>query len=474
MIRLGKEEIVKEVYFSLLPTKRSERIYGFGDFLAVQISFGIAAWFFLVGGFTGLWVKASHAIPIVLFGNIVPLLLASPIAILFARYGTEQFLGHRALFGQRGSDVWVIIYLTSSVGWIAYAALLMGSSTWKLLEAMGVSGILATENPGMILWAFVGSVIGGYIAWRGPGFLKWALRIAAAFLLIVLIILIVELFAVYGVEKIFTTPPPEPFEDPAWSIASAIEVNVGLGFSWAFWYGQWTRLAKTERAAYHGCWLGWGLLASTAGIFSALTAILVGSFDPTDWLIAYGIPWVTIVCLFLILVANISSIACLIYPMSITTRTRWPRFRWTPIIVVFVVASIVLEAIPGVFESYNKYLAIISLLTGVYSGIAVADYLITRGTLKLRALYDRKRGYRYWRGFNISAVIATIVAAVFYLTTLEPISWTSANGLFPYITAGIPAYFIAFVIYYVLTKSKVFDRFYAPTLLPASEAQKQT
>jgi len=474
VIVLSKQGVVKEVYFNLLPTKSDERPYGFIDFLAVQIAFGIAAWFFLVGGFTGLWVKASHAIPIVLFGNIVPLLLAAPIAVIFARYGTEQYVGHRAVFGQRFSDVWFIIYITSSVGWIAYAALLMGSGAWKLLASLGVGGVFATEQPGMVLWAIIGTIIGGWMAWYGPGFIKWALRITSAFLMIVLIMLIVLLFNVYGAEKIFATAPPEPFEDPAWSITSAIEINVGLGFSWAFWYGQWTRLAKTERAAFHGCWLGWGLLAATAGIFSALTAILVGSFDPTDWIISYGIPWVTIVGLFLIIVANVSSLVCLIYPLSLTTRCRFPKIKWTYPVIGFTIAGILLEVIPGVYESYYIYLSIIALLTGIYAAIVVSDYAITKGTYKLRAMYDRARGYRYWRGFNISAVIATVVGVIFYLTTLEPLGWTSLNGLFPYITAGIPTYFVSFVVYFVLTKSRIFDKFYAPPLLLAAGQQKQT
>jgi len=470
---MSEKEVLKEVYFNLLPTTEKERPYGFIDFLCIQIAFGIAAWFFLVGGFTGLWVKASQAIPIVIFGNVIPLLLASPIAVIFARYGTEQYIGHRAIMGQRFSDVWFVIYVTSSIGWIAYAALLMGSSAWKILATLGVGGILATEYPGMMLWAIIGTVIGSWWAWYGPGFVKWAMRIMATFLMVVLAILIWLLFTVHGVEKIMATPPPEPFEDPLWSIASAIEVNVGLGFSWAFWYGQWTRLARTERAAYHGCWLGWGLLASTAGVFSALTALMVGSFDPTDWLIWYRVPWVSIIGLLLIFIANLSSIVCLVYPLSLTTRCRFPNLRWTYAVLVFAIGGIVLETVPGVFENYDKYLAIISLLTGIYAGIVVSDYVITRGTYKLRAIYDREHGYRYWRGFNLSAVIATITGTIFYLTTLEPLSWTSANGLFPYVTAGIPAYFIAFVTYYVLTKSKVFDRFYAPTLLPSSSGVQE-
>jgi hypothetical protein len=41
---------------------------------------------------------------------------------------------------------------------------------------------------------------------------------------------------------------------------------------------------------------------------------------------------------------------------------------------------------------------------------------------------------------------------VFYLWTLNPHTWTSSNGWFPYITAGLPSYAVAFVVYAVLMK----------------------
>lgn len=33
---------------------------------------------------------------------------------------------------------------------------------------------------------------------------------------------------------------------------------MGLGFAWTYYWGQWSRLAKTELAASHGPWWGWG------------------------------------------------------------------------------------------------------------------------------------------------------------------------------------------------------------------------
>lgn len=50
-----------ELYVNLVPVRAGERIYGLGDFLAIQICFGIAAWFFLVGSLTGLTVRSTES-----------------------------------------------------------------------------------------------------------------------------------------------------------------------------------------------------------------------------------------------------------------------------------------------------------------------------------------------------------------------------------------------------------------------------
>jgi len=119
-------------WFTLLPTLPKDRVYGMFDMLAIQICFGIAAWYFLVGGYTGLYLPAKEAIITVIFGNQVPLFLISLLALYSARYGVDQWIASRAILGYRFNDILLIaFYLGSSVGWIAYAALLAGNSVQK-------------------------------------------------------------------------------------------------------------------------------------------------------------------------------------------------------------------------------------------------------------------------------------------------------------------------------------------------------
>ena len=62
-----KEYVKKDVYFTVLPCRKGERIYRFWDLLAIQICFGIGAWFFLIGSQTGMWLSAKQAIPAIIW-----------------------------------------------------------------------------------------------------------------------------------------------------------------------------------------------------------------------------------------------------------------------------------------------------------------------------------------------------------------------------------------------------------------------
>lgn len=459
-----KQGIGSDIFFNVVPADSQDRIYGALDFVAIQITFGIAAWFFLVGSLTGLAVKAQEAIPIVVFGNCFPLFLVAPLAVIFARYGTEQWQGTAAVLGHRFKDVWVFIYITSSFGWIAYSAFLFGESAIKFVAFFKGPEFLSVEVPGAIIFAFIATGVGAYVAYLGPNVLRWFTRMSALFLLVVLAWFIWMILSKYGLSHIYEMEPKEPLQTLGWSRASAIEWNVGLGFSWAFWYGQWTRLAKTERAAFHGCLWGWGLLACTAGVFSAFVALVLKTYDPSEWIITLGSPLVALIGLTMFAIANIGSITCLVYPMSITMRSRFPKLPWLLTVVICSVGALVLEN-PVVFEGYGVYLAYIALLTGTYGGIMMADYfLISRGiwAWSLREIYNRESGYTYWHGFNPAAVLATLIAAAFYVWTLEPLSWTSPNGLFPYITAGIPSFFVGFIAYAVLMKVWIMKRMSPP------------
>ena len=108
---------------------------------------------------------------------------------------------------------------------------------------------------------------------------------------------------------------------------------------------------------------------------------------------------------------------------------------------------------PGFYGRIAAIYAIIGLINGIYGAIIVTDYFfISKGVYKLRDLFNTKQGYQYFHGVNPAAAISMAFGLCFYLIILNPVTWTSMTGWFPYITAGVPTVILTGVLYYILMK----------------------
>lgn len=460
----------QDVMFSLQPVRggKSRTMSGW-DLMAVQICWGIAAWFFLTGAQTGMQLPASEAIPTILVGNCLPLVFISLSGIVGARYGIEQFSATSNVFGQKFIAFWVIFGVVAIEIPNASASLMFGQATTKLVSIFSDSTWLASDGSGVMFWGYFCAVVGAAIAYFGPDVLKWFTRLAAIGMIIVLLVFVGYILFYYGIDNIFNAQPSgrvTPTDDPVmnlrWNRAQAFEINFALGVSWAFCFGQWTRLAKSEAGGYHGCMWGFGLLSAVAGTFSAFAALAIGAYDPTLWVLRISeetsISMFSIIGLLLMAVANISSIATVTYTMALSARVRFPKFKWTPTLIVVALIPMPLIS-PSMYEKITNIYAIVALLTTMYAGCVVSDFLfVSRGKFNLREAYNRKVGYHYWNGINPAALIATICGFVTYLVLYNPITLESPSGLFPYVTAAAPSFVITVAAYAVLMHAWVLKK----------------
>lgn len=444
--------VEREVRFGFLPALRGDRQFGLWDFLAVQTGFGIAAWCFLVGGYTGSVLSAGPSIGAILFGNAVPVFLIAPLAILFARYGVDTFIGSRAALGYKGSNLFFIIFAILNLGWITIATFMLGESMIRLLGAAGMEGALTSRAVGAPLFAIVAFCVAWVVAYNGPVAIRMFIRIGVPSMILILLGLIFVVLGVHGLEAVFSAAPAEPYDTFSRSLAAAVEWNVGLGFSWLPYIGQWARLAKDEKTAYVGTFLGWGVVLNLAGIFGAFTAILVGSLDPTDWMLNVGGVTFGIVGLAFLVLANLTSATVLIYSQALSMKTIFPTARWLRVCLSTLPAALLMLT-PAMYDAYGAFLAYIAFIMAAYGGILVADFLfVKRQQIDVQSLYDTAGGqYAYSGGFNVPAHITLVIAAVFYFWTYNPAT-DVAGPLFEYITAGIPTFFIAAGLYMALVR----------------------
>jgi purine-cytosine permease-like protein len=454
------ETIEKEVLFGFLPVLRHERVYGTWDYIALQICYGIAAWAFLVGSFTGYVLPAKEAVPAIFLGEAIPLGIMAFYAILFARYGVDQFLLPRAALGYHGNTLLLLIWIPINWGWIAYASFLFGEAMIKILAAIHapLPAFFMTEAgyaSGASFWAVIAFILGLIPAYLGPFAVRWVTRIAAPAMTLVLLGLIYYIIAVYGLENLYALPAVDPYENPLLNRAFAVEWNAGLGFAWAFYYGQWSRIAKSETAAYHGPYWGWGPIMCVAVIFASFTMLVTKNLDPTAWMIQVGGPSWGLMGLILMAVANITSNTLLIYTQAIPVKYTWPKIKWITAVLTAVPAVVLFNV--KVFEHYNVFLTLVGCLWTIYPAILLADFfVIRRGKFDLRDLYYKKSKYMYWHGFNIPAMLMFPIGYIFYFAMVDPWNATTEGALIPifqYTTGLIPTFVLIFVLYTLIMKA---------------------
>ncbi len=229
---------------------------------------------------------------------------------------------------------------------------------------------------------------------------------------------------------------------------TALEINIGLGFSWLPYFGQYARLAKSERSSYKAGFLSYGVLVNVAAILGGLTAIVVASVDPVDWMLAIGGKWVAFVGLALLTLGNLTAAIFLMYSQAISFKTVFPRKSWL-FALSMSVPTVILLLSSAFYYAFDSFITVIAYIMSVFGGIVVSDfYFVKKQQLSLMDLYDTKGKYAYWKGVNPSAVLSFVIGTAVYWGLYNPILDTS-SALFKYMTAGIPSYFAAGITYYI-------------------------
>jgi NCS1 family nucleobase:cation symporter-1 len=229
---------------------------------------------------------------------------------------------------------------------------------------------------------------------------------------------------------------------------SALEWNVGLGFSWLPYIGQWCRLVKSERTAIHGTFLGWGLILNVAAVFGALATLAIGFGDPTDWIVTLGGTFLGVIGLIMLIIANTTSAVVLMYTQALSFKTQFPRWRWGWATATTIPAAVLMLS-PSFYDAYGTFLTYVSFIMSIMAGIMVVDYFMRRGRVEVGALYDRGNPhYEFPLGINPSAIVAALAGSAAYWLAYNPVSGES--GLwFAYLAAGVPSFFVAALVYWV-------------------------
>ncbi|MGE7665803.1 cytosine permease [Ureibacillus composti] len=445
-----KSNVNADIAFAYLPTHKKERKMSFFDLLLVQTVVGLSAFGLLSGAYAGTMVEAGDSLIAVFFGNAFPMFLIAPVAFYFAKYGVDTFVGYRSALGYNGVVAFFILFYLLSLGYSALALFMAGESLSSAFKVVNAPEFLS-GSVGPTVCAIILFFIAFIIVLRGPNAIRKFNIIAVPSFFLFLIALIIAVVFSDHIPALNKLTPVEPFENHTRSFMTALEINVALGFSWLPYLGQYSRLAKSSKSAYSASFYSYGVVVVVAAVVGAIAALISGSMYPGDWMNAIMGSKFAIIGLILLTVANLGATLFLMYSFAISFKTLFSKSSWV-IAVSTLLPTIILLLNSTFYDAFNIFMSVISFSMASLGGILIADYFFVKNqNISLRDLYNTKGKYNYWFGFNPSAIVTLVASYFFFWGIYNPIT-LEAKGLFLKITAGIPTFFLAGVLYYVCAK----------------------
>jgi NCS1 family nucleobase:cation symporter-1 len=443
-----EEEITKQTQFSKIPVLARERFLGWNGNFSLAIAANIASWLIVTGCWMGMLVPVPIAILLSIAGAGIAIIAPSLISRFASRYGLDQGIYLKVVFGSLGVFLVLIPLIVIFWGWACIPIVMFGRISQSLIGIWGGSTSAAYASP--VLWTLVCFGLGLYLSWVGPRWQQRVFMVAAPAMVVLLIMFTIRMITHYGWSELMAVIPPYFAEDPKMAFMLAWELQVGCGFSWFLVEGEWSRQCKSERIAFWPNALSWGILWGVFCIPSIFVGAMAGVTDIVTAVMIIGGAW-TVLYLILMILANPSSVVLIDYAAGLTFKTMFRKLKWHWAVLTCIPATIALSF--WVYDWYGAFVSLISEAVGVVAGVAVVHMLLAKTRISLKDAYAPwgAGAYGYWKGVNWPAIAACIVGFTFSFAIYNPMTMVPhVWSIFGVVGAGIPACLVGGLTYYIL------------------------
>jgi putative hydroxymethylpyrimidine transporter CytX len=412
------------------PVLASERNLGGRDIFLLWAGVAISLAEIWAGGFlapmgfwAGLWA--------ILLGHLIGNTLMSLGGVIGSDHGIMSMVSVRPAFGLRGSNLAAVLNIIQLIGWAAIMLIIGGRAGAALGKPVG--GILASDafwiitiGIGTLLWAL----------WTG----KTAWRILQNASVIVLLLVVAAMtWVAFGGLPAKPAAPGGPM-----AFMTGLDLVIAMPISWMPLVADYSRLARSTRAAFWNTWWGYFLLSSWMYALGLQVTLLTGASDPGQLVLEImGSLGLAVPALFMVVFSTITSDFPDVYSatcslLNISQKLSARTVMWIAGIVSILVALI----FP--MEQYENFLFFIGAMFIPLFGVVLTDYfVIRRRKLDLEALYTEGGLYWYRRGYNPAALAAWAVGFAVY----------EAMALMKLAAGGsLPAMLAAGLLYWVLSR----------------------
>ena len=195
-------------------------------------------------------------------------------------------------------------------------------------------------------------------------------------------------------------------------------------------------------------------MSGVACAIALLSGLVVGSDDPTEWMIPLGGIVVGLIALVFVALANVTSTAVSMFASGLALRhIPWLRkSTWRSIVIVTAIPLVFFVIWPReLYDLGDAFLAYNGTMHAPIAGILLVDYFFLRNQrLNLGAIYDAAPDgdYYYWKGFNMLALSGIVIGQICYFALYNPFSGAT-HWLFGIVPASIAAFLVPAALYWI-------------------------
>ncbi|MGD9590143.1 MAG: NCS1 family nucleobase:cation symporter-1 [Pyrinomonadaceae bacterium] len=465
----------------LAPTTLVTRTWSTWNIAALWIGMSVViTTYMLGGGFIAQGMTWWQAMLTILLGNTIVLIPMVLNAHAGTKYGISFPVLLRASFGTVGANIPALLRAIVACGWFGIQTWIGGTaldalftelwSGWSGIDAMIGGNPLHTWLAFMIFW--VTQVV---IILRGIEGIKHLESWSAPLLLLGgLVLLIWASSAAGGLGTVLAgTAALQTQQGSFWAIfPAALTASVGYWATLSLNIPDFTRYAKNQRSQMLGQALGLPLTMTAFAFIgvavTSATVIIYGEAiaDPVKLIQKFDNSVVILFSMVIIFIAQLSTnmAANVVSPSNDFSNLNPKRISYVTGGLITAVIGILMmpwQLMSSMGAYIFTWLIGYSGLMGAIGGILICDYwLLRQRRLELAELFRTNGIYSYGSGFNWRAVAALVLAIApvvpgFLRAATTPGGQVAAPNLFDtlYTYAWFVTFGVAFLLYYVLTKT---------------------
>ena len=401
-------------------------------------------------------------------------LIANPICYIFL--GLMGLIGFKVAvsamgltrfsLGVRGSQVVTWINTLTMVGWLAVDCYIAAISISYILHdafglpCYGMEGSTGTMLLGAVFTWFLISIT----VWKGGGkAVRIAERVGVILMLVFFLWMTIKIFSTYNFKDIFNWKAPKEIAMP---LGTGIDSIAAFSLSWIPCAADYTRYCKTKKsstiAPILGATIGIYWFALMGTISTIASTVQTGVFDPSKadpssiaMQLGLGIPVFIVVIASTVTTGLVSmySGTC----SALNSAKEGYSFKKMSYIIGFA-ALVVTVGSTFVGSFYDVFMGLLTYLGLIFPALVsimlVDYYLVRKGNYRVAEIKKRNGVYWYSHGVNWYAMIAWVLGIACYYTCQHIPALAQSIG------ATAPTILVSGVIYYILAKIAIKNRYY--------------